>query len=174
MSQRSGRVGPLKFLTLAVGVASILLTACTSSDSVTQVVTPAPQAPTTAPAAASPTAGEATPVTGAAVPAVQIKGPYSGEAKTLDGAGATFPTPLYTKWFAEYDKLTGVKINYQSVGSGGGIKAISDQTVDFGASDATMTDEQLKAAKGGELFHIPAALGAVVATYNIPGFTAKM
>src|SRR5262245_39777983 len=100
MSQRGGRIRPLRFLTLAVGVASILVAACSSSESTTQAVTtPAPQAPTTAPAAASPTAvvaGASTPSTGAAVPAAQIKGPYSGEAKSLDGAGATFPAPLYT------------------------------------------------------------------------------
>jgi phosphate transport system substrate-binding protein len=118
--------------------------------------------------------GASTPASGAAVPAAQIKGPYAGEAKSLDGAGATFPAPLYTRWFSEYEKLTGVKINYQAIGSGGGIKAIQDQTVDFGASDATLTDQQLKDAKGGELFHIPASLGAVVATYNIPGYSGKM
>jgi len=93
------------------------------------------------------------------------------EAKTLTGAGATFPAVLYTKWFSEYEKQTKVQVNYQAIGSGGGIKSISDQTVDFGASDGPMTDEQLKAAKGGEILHIPMALGAVVVTYNIPGVT---
>lgn len=98
----------------------------------------------------------------------KITGPADGEAKKLNGAGATFPAVLYSKWFSEYAKLTGVEINYQSIGSGGGIKSISDQTVDFGASDSPMTDDQLKAAKGGAIFHIPAALGGVVPTYNIP------
>ncbi len=93
----------------------------------------------------------------------------SGEARTLTGAGATFPAVLYTKWFNEYEKQTGIKVNYQSIGSGGGIKSISDQTVDFGATDGPMTDEQLSAAKGGEVLHVPTALGAVVATYNLPG-----
>lgn len=90
------------------------------------------------------------------------------EAKNLTGAGATFPAVLYSKWFSEYEKLTGVQINYQSIGSGGGIKSISDMTVDFGASDGPMTDEQLATAKGGEIVHIPAAMGAVVPTYHIP------
>lgn len=98
----------------------------------------------------------------------KITGPADGEAKKLNGAGATFPAVLYSKWFSEYAKLTGVEINYQSIGSGGGIKSISDQTVDFGASDGPMTDDQLKAAKGGPILHIPAALGGVVPTYNLP------
>lgn len=97
-----------------------------------------------------------------------VKGAATGEAKDLTGAGATFPTVLYTKWFSEYAKLTGVQVNYQSIGSGGGIKSISDRTVDFGATDGPMTDEQLKAAKGGAILHIPMALGAVVPTFNIP------
>lgn len=98
----------------------------------------------------------------------------SGEASTLTGAGATFPAVLYSKWFNEYEKLTKVKVNYQSIGSGGGIKSISDQTVDFGATDGPMTDEQQKEARGGEILHIPMALGAVAATYNIPGVTTSI
>src|SRR5918912_19432 len=82
----------------------------------------------------------------------------AGDAKTLTGAGATFPAVLYTKWFNEYNKLTGVQVNYQAIGSGGGIKSISDQTVDFGASDAPLTEDQLRGAKGGEVLHIPTAL----------------
>ncbi len=78
-----------------------------------------------------------------------------------------FPAPLYTKWFNDYDKLTNVKVNYQAIGSGGGIKAITDKTVDFGATDGPMTEEQLQAA-GAPILHIPTALGAVVGTYNIP------
>src|SRR5262245_63002171 len=86
----------------------------------------------------------------------------------LQGAGATFPNPLYQKWFAEYNKITpNAKFDYQSIGSGGGIKQISSKTVDFGASDAPMKDEELKAAPG-ELLHIPTVLGAVVVTYNVP------
>jgi phosphate transport system substrate-binding protein len=78
---------------------------------------------------------------------VTFSGPLEGEAKSLNGAGATFPAPLYQKWFNEYLNLTQVQINYQAIGSGGGIKGIQDQTVDFGASDAPMTDEQFKAAR---------------------------
>jgi phosphate transport system substrate-binding protein len=91
-------------------------------------------------------------------------------AQTLiNGAGATFPYPIYSKWFDEYVKVDPeVRFNYQSIGSGGGIKQVSARTVDFGASDGPMTDEQLKQAPG-ELLHIPTVLGAVVATYNLPG-----
>ena len=86
----------------------------------------------------------------------------------INGAGATFPYPIYSKWFDEYTKVDpGVRFNYQSIGSGGGIRQITEQTVDFGATDGPMTDEQLKKAPG-ELFHIPTVLGAVVATYNLP------
>jgi phosphate transport system substrate-binding protein len=85
----------------------------------------------------------------------------------LTGAGATFPNPIYTKWFDAYQKATGVRINYQSIGSGGGIRQYTDGTIDFGASDAPMTDEQVKAVNGNVL-HIPTVLGAVVATYNLP------
>jgi phosphate transport system substrate-binding protein len=92
--------------------------------------------------------------------------PASG-GPTLTGAGATFPNPIYTKWFDAYSKQTGVRINYQSIGSGGGIRQFIEGTVDFGATDAPMTDEQMAAVKGNVL-HVPTVLGAVVATYNIP------
>lgn len=86
----------------------------------------------------------------------------------VNGAGATFPYPLYSKWFYEYTKVDGsVNFNYQSIGSGGGIKQITAQTVDFGATDGALTEEQLKMAPG-ELFHIPMTAGAVVVTYNLP------
>src|SRR3954464_9141748 len=87
---------------------------------------------------------------------------------SLTGAGATFPNPIYTKWFDAYNKKTGIQINYQSIGSGGGIRQFTEGTVDFGASDAPMSDEQVKAVNGNVL-HIPTVLGAVVATYNLPG-----
>ena len=90
----------------------------------------------------------------------------SGEVR-LQGAGATFPNPLYQKWLSEYGKLNAnIKIDYQSIGSGGGIKQIQARTVDFGASDAPMTDAELKASPG-ELIHIPTVLGAVALTYNL-------
>jgi len=85
----------------------------------------------------------------------------------LTGAGATFPAPLYTKWFDAYAKETGVRINYQSIGSGGGIRQFIEGTVDFGATDGPMTDEQIAAVKGNVL-HIPTVLGAVSVTYNLP------
>lgn len=89
-------------------------------------------------------------------------------AQNLNGAGATFPYPIYSKWFSEYSQQTGIKINYQSIGSGGGIRQVSDGTVDFGASDGPMSDEQISAAKV-KTQHIPTVLGAVVPVYNIPG-----
>ena len=87
----------------------------------------------------------------------------------LNGAGATFPYPIYSKWFNMYQQVdTSVRFNYQSIGSGGGIKQITEQTVDFGASDGPMTDEQLSAAPG-HLMHFPTVMGAVVLTYNAEG-----
>ena len=94
-------------------------------------------------------------------------GGSSGGVTALQGAGATFPNPLYQKWMSEYGKLhPNVRMDYQSIGSGGGIKQIQAQTVDFGASDAPMTDEELKGSPG-ELLHVPTVLGAVVVTYNV-------
>jgi len=92
----------------------------------------------------------------------------------LQGAGATFPNPLYQKWLSEYGKAhANIKIDYQSIGSGGGIKQIQSRTVDFGASDSPMKDEDLKAAPG-ELLHIPTVLGAVVITYNLSGVSQPL
>lgn len=103
-------------------------------------------------------------------------GPDSGGARTstssgadLTGAGATFPYPLYSKWFSDYAAKSGVRINYQSIGSGGGIRQLSERTVDFGATDAPMSDAELAKAKGGAVLHIPTVLGAVVVIYNVPG-----
>lgn len=94
------------------------------------------------------------------------------ETIELQGAGATFPYPIYSKWIAEYQKEDPrVRINYQSIGSGGGIRQITARTVDFGATDAVMSDGDLAKAPG-ELLHIPTTLGAVAVTYNIPGVTA--
>jgi phosphate transport system substrate-binding protein len=98
----------------------------------------------------------------------------SGGTITLQGAGATFPNPLYQKWVSEYGKLhPNIHIDYQSIGSGGGIKQIQAQTVDFGASDAPMSDADLKAAPG-EILHIPTVLGAVVVTYNLASVTQPL
>src|SRR5437868_3486450 len=97
------------------------------------------------------------------------RGSGGSGAVSLQGAGATFPNPLYQKWFSEYGRVhPNVKIDYQSIGSGGGIKQLKEQTVDFGASDAPMKDEDLKSAPG-EILHIPTVLGAVVITYNLQG-----
>jgi phosphate transport system substrate-binding protein len=93
---------------------------------------------------------------------------------TLNGAGATFPYPIYSKWFNEYHNLhSDIEINYQSIGSGGGIRQVLAGTVDFGASDGPMTDEQLSQAKI-KLLHIPTVLGADVPAYNIPGVTEEL
>ncbi|MDB4869157.1 MAG: phosphate transporter substrate-binding protein PhoT family [Gemmatimonadales bacterium] len=92
----------------------------------------------------------------------------------LTGAGATFPYPIYSKWFDEYAKLTGVKINYQSIGSGGGIRQLSEGTVDFGASDSPMSDAEMAKAKFGPILHIPTVLGAVVITYNLPAMSVPL
>jgi phosphate transport system substrate-binding protein len=92
----------------------------------------------------------------------------------INGAGATFPYPIYSKWFSEYNKLhPEVEVNYQSIGSGGGIRQLSSQTVFFGASDGPMSDEQLKGAPG-PILHFPTVLGGVVPIYNIPDVTAQL
>lgn len=90
----------------------------------------------------------------------------------LNGAGATFPYVIYSKWFDEYKKATGIQFNYQSIGSGGGIKQVIEGTVDFGASDGPMTDQQLTSAKskqGTDILHIPTVMGADVVCFNLPG-----
>jgi len=93
---------------------------------------------------------------------------------TLNGAGATFPYPIYSKWFSEYAKShSGVQINYQSIGSGGGIRQVTAGTVDFGASDMPMTDKQLQEAKV-KIVNLPTVLGAVVPAYNVPGVTGEV
>ena len=99
--------------------------------------------------------------------------PLAGQT-TLNGAGATFPYPMYSKWFSEYHKLhPDIQMNYQSIGSGGGIRQVIAGTVDFGASDGPMTDDQLKEAKT-KILHLPTVLGADVPAYNIPGVTAEL
>jgi len=93
---------------------------------------------------------------------------------TLNGAGATFPNPMYSKWFSDYHKLhPDIEINYQPIGSGGGIRQVLAQTVDFGASDGPMTDEQLSQAKI-KILHIPTVLGADVPAYNVPGVNQEL
>jgi phosphate transport system substrate-binding protein len=94
---------------------------------------------------------------------------------TLNGAGATFPNPMYSKWFSEYHKIhSDVQVNYQPIGSGGGIRQVTAGTVDFGASDMPMTDKQLQDAKALNILNIPTVLGAVVPAYNIPGVSGEV
>ena len=96
-----------------------------------------------------------------------------GQPLQINGAGATFPNPIYSKWFSEYNKLhPDIRINYQSIGSGGGIQQVTNHTVFFGATDGPMNEEQLKAAPG--IMHFPTVLGAVVPVYNIPGVTGEL
>jgi phosphate transport system substrate-binding protein len=96
------------------------------------------------------------------------------QSTQIDGAGATFPYPIYSKWFSEYNKLRpNVQINYQSIGSGGGIRQLTNQTVFFGASDGPMTNDQLNNAPG-KILHFPTVLGGVVPVYNISGVTAEL
>src|SRR3954467_7925180 len=92
----------------------------------------------------------------------------------INGGGATFPYPIYSKWFSEYNKLhPTVQINYQSIGSGGGIRQVTARTVFFGATDGPMTKDQLLAAPG-KILHFPMVLGADVPVYNIPGVNAQL
>ena len=98
----------------------------------------------------------------------------AAQTMQINGAGATFPYPIYSKWFSEYNKLhSNVQINYQSIGSGGGIRQFTNQTVFFGATDGPMTNEQLTAAPV-KMLHFPTVLGAVVPVYNIPGVKAEL
>ena len=149
--------------------AALLVAACSSGSGAT-----------TAPTAAAPSAPAATaaePGTGAS-PAGSAAAGGAPTVPTADvqlqGAGATFPAPLYTSWFETYSGANpNIKIDYQAIGSGGGIKGITDQTVDFGASDAAMKDEEIAALKPGvKVLHVPTALGAVVVIYNVPDVTA--
>jgi len=104
---------------------------------------------------------------------VVLAAPAFGQT-TVNGAGATFPNPMYQKWFSEYHKAhPDIQFNYQSIGSGGGIRQVLAQTVDFGASDGPMTDEQLSQAKT-KILHIPTVLGAVVPAYNVPGVSGEL
>jgi len=108
-------------------------------------------------------------ITLASTPATAV--PATSQPVSLNGAGATFPAPLYTKWFSEYAKLTGIEINYGAVGSGSGINQITVGTVDFGASDGIMTDAQITTAQDafGSILHIPMTMGPVAIVYNLPG-----
>jgi phosphate transport system substrate-binding protein len=106
--------------------------------------------------------------------AAAIVRPSAAQTVQINGAGATFPYPIYSKWFSEYNKIhPEVQINYQSIGSGGGIRQLTNRTVFFGATDGPMTKDQLLAAPG-TILHFPTVLGAVVPVYNIPGVDAEL
>src|SRR6202043_3834910 len=117
-------------------------------------------------------------IAGIFLAALVVASMASAQALLINGAGATFPNPIYSKWFDEYHKKNGnIEINYQSIGSGGGIRQVTEGTVDFGASDGPMNDEQLKAFQekhGFGILHFPTVLGADVPTYNIPGVSAAL
>src|SRR5436190_13077140 len=109
-----------------------------------------------------------------AAAALVVGGAAAQQKIQINGAGATFPFPIYSKWLSEYNKLhPEVEINYQSVGSGAGIRQLTNQTVFFGASDGPMTNDQLQAAPG-KILHLPTVLGAVVPVYNISGVKADL
>jgi phosphate transport system substrate-binding protein len=110
----------------------------------------------------------------AVVASALVAGVVAQQTIQINGAGATFPYPIYSKWFSEYNKLhPNVQINYQSIGSGGGIRQITNQTVFFGATDGPMTNDQLLAAPS-KILHFPTVLGADVPVYNIPGVNAEL
>src|SRR5260221_1776936 len=109
----------------------------------------------------------------AALASVLVAG-VAAQKMQINGAGATFPNPIYSRWFSEYNKLhPSVEIIYQSLGSGAGIRQITNQTVFFGATDGPMTPDQLLAAPS-KILHFPTVLGAVVPVYNIPGVSAEL
>src|SRR6202171_2031942 len=110
----------------------------------------------------------------AALAALCITTAATAQKIQINGAGATFPNPIYSKWFSEYNKLhPNVEINYASIGSGGGIRQLSSQTVFFGATDGPMTADQIFAA-GAPILHLPTVLGGVVPVYEIPGVTSEL
>ena len=113
-------------------------------------------------------------VIAALIAAAGISAGLSAQSTQINGAGATFPNPIYSKWFSEYNKLhPTVQINYQPLGSGAGIRQLTSRTVFFGATDSPMTDAQLAAAPG-KILHLPTVLGAVVPVYNIPGVSQEL
>jgi phosphate transport system substrate-binding protein len=172
------RWGTRKLVGLAAGLAAASVVAFAACGGGGGDTTPTKSAATTPAggATAAATKGATTPVAGttstggSSIPSDVGK---SDKAK-LTGAGATFPNPLYTRWFSDYKSsvASGVEVNYQSIGSGGGIKQITEKTVDFGASDAPMSDDEMSKAAGVQ--HIPTTLGAVVITYNLDGVSAPL
>jgi phosphate transport system substrate-binding protein len=151
--------------------AALFVAACSGSGSTAAPSSAASAAPPSAADSAAPSDAASS---GAAASAGAMTPPTTPTANvTLQGSGATFPAPLYTQWFDDYNaKVPNIQIDYQAIGSGGVIKAITDQTVDFGASDAAMKDSEIAGLKPGvKVLHVPTALGAVVIIYNVPGVT---
>ncbi|MBK5189676.1 MAG: phosphate ABC transporter substrate-binding protein PstS, partial [Gemmatimonadaceae bacterium] len=109
-----------------------------------------------------------------AVALLASAGSLRAQSAAITGAGSSFAYPIYSKWAAMYAEKTGVEVNYQSIGSSGGIRQLSEQTVDFGGTDGPMTDAQMAGAKGGPIMHIPTVLGAVAIIYNVPGVSAPI
>jgi phosphate transport system substrate-binding protein len=161
-------------LTSLLLVASSVLSACSTKTTTTQTTQPTTTATTmgtiTTTKTSATIASSSTTTTGSPTTTPATTSTTTLPIVPLNGAGATFPNPLYTKWFTEYSKLTGININYQAVGSGAGINQITAGTVDFGASDGIMTDAQVAAAQaaGGPILHIPMTIGPVAITYNLP------
>ena len=164
-------------LTSLLLVASFVLSACSSKTTTTTATLPTTTTTTMATATTTKTSATTASSSSTTTSATTTSStPTTTSTSTLpivalNGAGATFPAPLYTKWFSEYSKLTGININYQAVGSGAGINQITAGTVDFGASDGIMTDAQVAAAQaaGGPILHIPMTIGPVAIAYNVPG-----
>ena len=157
-----------KRLTAFAFAAALAFGACSSSGSSSAPASAAPElaAPASAPAESAPASAAASASAAAMAPPAP-----SADNVTLQGSGATFPAPLYDSWFQTYTEANPqVQFDYQAIGSGGGIKAITDGTVDFGASDAAMKDEEIAALPADcKVLHIPTALGAVAVIYNLPG-----
>ena len=176
ITQRTWGTGKLAGLAAGLAAASIVaFAACgggggDKTPTKSAAPTPAGAATAAATKGATTSAAGTTSTGGSSIPSDVGK---SDKAK-LTGAGATFPNPLYTRWFSDYKSsvASGVEVNYQSIGSGGGIKQITEKTVDFGASDAPMSDDELAKAAGVQ--HIPTTLGAVVMTYNLDGVSAPL
>ncbi|MGA3056912.1 MAG: phosphate ABC transporter substrate-binding protein PstS [Candidatus Limnocylindrales bacterium] len=156
----------------AMALAAAMFAAACTSAGATSAAAPA----TSAPATSAPTDTPAQTAAGASTTPAPVYTYRCTKADgQLNGAGATFPYPLYSKWGADYNAKCGVKLNYQSIGSGGGVKGWQQNTVDFGASDAFLLDSEIQAAAAnGEPVEIPVAFGAVVIAYNLKGLTAPL
>lgn len=148
----------------AAALVAATFAACSSPAATSVPVATPTSAQRQTPAPTAPAAGSTPPGTAAAVNPCPQEG-----VKDLTGAGSSFAAPLYGAMFDAYNKLCGVRVNYQSIGSGGGINALQHRTVDFAGSDAVMTDPQKAQAEGGPVLHIPTAAGAVAVMYNLPG-----